>query len=145
MSRVFRLFACLGVLGCLALASCSQVERLPLSNATLEGTVTYQGKPVPYGLVIATQAEGKVSATGNADENGKYKLSNVPLGTVQIAVNTEAGRGMMMGQMMAKSKGAKGASAPSFVDVPKKYFDPTSSGITTNVVEGPNTFNIELK
>jgi hypothetical protein len=131
---------------CMALTSCSEVEPLETTNATLEGSVTYQGKPVPYALVIVASPTADVGAkTTTADADGKYSMADVPLGAVQIGVNTAPARGMMMGKMMSKQKGASAGSAPQVVDVPEKFSKPSSSGITTNIVEGPNTFNVELK
>jgi hypothetical protein len=147
MSGLIRLagYAVVLLFVCIALTSCSEVEPLEVTNATLQGTVTYQGKPVPYALVIAVSTAGTSSATANADADGKYSMTNVPLGGVQIAVNTAAGKGMMMGKMMSKQKGGQAGPAPQMVDVPEKFFKPESSGITTNIVDGPNTFNVELK
>ncbi len=130
---------------CLMMASCSDVEYIELSDATLEGKVTCNGQPVPYALVIVASSQAPAS-TGAADESGYYQLKHVPLGEVQVAVNTDAGRGMMMGRMMAGAKEGKGkGDAPKFVDVPKKFHDPATSGITTTITDGPNTFNIEVK
>jgi hypothetical protein len=145
MSRILHLTGCLGVaVCCLTMASCSRVveKRLDVSEATLEGTITYNGSPVPYALVIVAHQQAPGSQ-GTADAAGKYMVKRVPQGEVQIAVNTEAGRGMATGKIMAATKG-KG-ELPKFVDVPKKYFDPKTSGITTNVKDGANTFNIQLK
>ena len=134
---------------CLLMASCkgNPTVYLETTDATLEGTVTYRGRPVPYALVIAAAPEGQgttPAATANADAQGRYRLTSVPLGQVEIGVNSEAGRGMMMGQMMAASQGA-GGETPTFVDVPNKYFNPTTSGVTTTISDGPNTFDIELE
>ena len=65
--------------------------RPPDSGATLEGTVSYGGQKVMVGLVIAQGADRE--ATGFIDDDGRYKLTNVPLGEVSIGVNTDAGKG----------------------------------------------------
>lgn len=131
------------VLGFLVAASCGKrIERLQLSNATLEGTVTYQGKAVPFALIIVTN--GKESATANADANGKFKVEHVPLGQVQIGVNTDAAKGIAMSAIMAAQRGG-GSPPPPLVDVPKKYFEPSTSGITTTIQDGANTFDINLE
>ncbi len=145
MSRILHVTACLSVaVGCLSMASCSgnKEERLVLSEATLEGTITFNGKPVPYALVILAHSKDP-GVQGTADAAGKYMVQHAPLGEVMIGVNTEAGKGMMMGKVMAAKKGE--GEAPTFVDVPKKYFDPMKSEITTTIKDGANTFNIELK
>ena len=145
MSRILHLTACMGVaVCCLTMASCSgnKEERLKLSDATLEGTITLNGKPVPYALVIVAHAKDP-AAQGTADASGKFMVQHVPLGEVMIAVNSDAGKGMAMGKVMAAKKGE--GEAPTFVDVPKKYFSPKTSEITTTIKEGANTYNIELK
>jgi hypothetical protein len=45
---------------------------------------------------------------------------------------------------MAKSQGKGSGPLPKLIDVPGKYFDPTTSGITTTVNKGDNTFNIVI-
>lgn len=129
----------------LSLTACSEVERLELSDAKLEGKITYKGKPVPYALVIVSASDG-MAATGNADEQGKYVVDHAPVGEVRIGVNTDAGRGNMMGAMMAAGQGDSKGPKPVFVDLPKKFFEPTTSGITTTVKGGepPDTFDIKI-
>jgi hypothetical protein len=107
----------------------------------LEGTVKYGNEPVGVALVIAQNASG--SATGFIDDDGRYKLGNVPLGEVNIAVNTEAGKGQAMGKFMAQSQG-KGKGAPRIVDVPSKFADPAKSGIKTTISKGENKFDIVI-
>jgi hypothetical protein len=134
----------LAVLGLgLLLAGCGpRVHEIayPETGATLEGTVTYGNEKVEAALVVAQNESG--SAAGFVDENGRYKLENVPLGEVSLAVNTEAGKGQAMGKIMAQSQG-KG-KAPKLIDVPKNYADPAKSGITTTINKGPNTYDIVI-
>jgi hypothetical protein len=130
------------------LCGCSSYEaRLPETGASLEGTVTYGGEAVPMALVVVVGSHG--SATGQMEE-GRYKVENVPLGEVKIGVNTDAARGQLISQQMAqgyKGPGAKGGSRPPparFVEVPKKYAEPESSGVTTQIKRGANKFDIVL-
>ena len=123
----------------------SDLEELPKTNAVLEGTITYNGDPVPNALVIV--AGTSFSATSFLSTPGKYQVQNAPLGDVKIAVNTAAAAGRMRAQVMAQSKGkpAPGASAPGLIAIPEKFANPESSGITTNIKEGSNTFDIAIK
>jgi hypothetical protein len=144
MTRLLRSAgAVTAALGFLTVASCSnKIETLPETGATLEGTVTYGKESVPVAMIIVT-GSGSPSATGMVGPDGRYKVENVPLGEVQVAVNTDAAKGMMIGQRMAQSQGkAKGAG--KVVDVPQKFHDPTTSGITTTVKGGANTFDIVI-
>jgi hypothetical protein len=113
----------------------------PETGATLEGTVSYGGEKVEVALVIAQNATG--SSTAFIGDNGRFKLENVPLGEVNLAVNTDAGKGAAMGSMMARSQG-QAKDAPKIIDVPAKYADPATSGIKTNISKGANTYDIVI-
>lgn len=117
--------------------------RLVLSDAILDGRVLYKGKPVPHALVIVQGADSV--STGVADEHGRYNVLYAPVGDVRFGVNTAAGRGMMTGAMMAGKIGKSG-DKPAFIDIPSKYFDPTSSGLVGRVDKkvGQNTFDIKI-
>jgi hypothetical protein len=115
--------------------------RYPETGATLEGTVTYGKDKVGVALVIAQNDTG--SATAFVGENGRYKLENVPLGEVNLAVNTEAGKGQAMGKAMAQSQG-KAKEAPRIIDVPNRFADPAKSGIKTTINKGANSFDIVI-
>ena len=142
MERSLARLALLAVL--LLLAGCSlggSEVRYQESGATLEGTVTYGKETVGAALVIAQNETG--SATAFVDDNGHYKLENVPLGEVNIGVNTAAGKGQAMGKAMAQAQGkAKGAG--KMIDVPGHIADPAKSGIKTKVNKGANTFDIVI-
>jgi len=129
------------------LAGCGQYEyRLPETGATLEGTVTFGGDKVPMALISVLGEKGQ--GNGQVEDEGQYKVENVPLGEVKIGVNTEAMKSNFMSQQMAQSykgPGAKGSGRVTglrFVSVPAKYQDPETSGIKTTVKAGKNTFDI---
>ena len=119
----------------------SEVRR-PETGATLEGTVTYGSEKVTVALVIA-QGENSTAQAFIGDD-GRYKLENVPLGEVHLAVNTAAGKGQMMSQMMAQSQGKAKGTPKVVVEVPAKFGSPTTSGLKTTVSAGPNTYNIAI-
>lgn len=148
MRRILQCFTSLMIVGLsLSAVACSnhyvQEVRRPESGATLEGTVTYNGQKVTVALVIAQGENGTAQAF--IGDDGRYKLENVPLGQVHLAVNVAAGRGQMMSQVMSQSQGKAKGPPKVPVDVPAKYGDPTKSGISTTVAAGPNTFDIVLK
>jgi hypothetical protein len=129
------------VLTC-CLAGCSRYEyRLPETGATLEGTVTYGGETVQMAQINVMS--DKAQAIGQI-EGGRYKVENVPLGQVKIGVNTEAMRSNMIGQQMARAKGVSTGPALKFISVPAKYAEPDTSGITTTIKKGKNTYDIVL-
>jgi hypothetical protein len=126
----------------LALAGCARYEyRLPETGATLEGTVTYGGETVQMAEI---NVFGEKDQTGGQIEDGRYKVERVPLGEVKIGVNTDAVRSNFIGQQMARAKGVSSGPALKFIAVPSKYADPSTSGVTTTIKRGKNTFDIVL-
>src|SRR5436305_8793297 len=124
--------ALLIITGCLV--GCSPYEyRLPRTGATLEGTITYGNDTLQMAQVNVFSDKGQ--AIGRID-GGRYKVENAPLGAVKIGVNTEAERGNAIGQAMARSKGVGTGPAPKFINLPPKYQDPETSGVTTTVKKG---------
>jgi hypothetical protein len=115
--------------------------RRPETGAILEGTVSYGDQKVMVGLVIVQNDKG--SAQGFIDEEGKYKLENVPIGEVNVAVNTDAGKGQLVSRAMSQSKG-KARGLPKVVELPAKFQNPGQSGIKTTVNKGANQFNIVI-
>jgi hypothetical protein len=145
---MLRLNQCLATL---AVAACGLLvgggcglpaKELPETGATLEGKVTYGAQPIMVAMIVI-QGEGGM-ATAFIGEDGRYKAENVPLGKVQIGVNTDAGKGQMTGKMMAQSQSKGQGSLPKIIDVPAKHADPTTSGITTTINKGGNSFDIVI-
>jgi hypothetical protein len=144
MWRGFTLLALLGMAACftmLAAACGERGERLPETGATLEGTINYGGENVPFAMVTVMGQNGM--ATGYVQEDGHFRVANVPLGEVNIGVNTRAAKGQYVSKVMAESKG-KGRSPAKFVDLPAKYHDQETSGLKTTVNKGVNTFDIVI-
>jgi hypothetical protein len=126
-------------------ATYSEEVPMILSDAKLSGKITYKGKPVPYALVIVSNDTS--SSTGPADAQGNYTVDHAPVGAVEIGVNTAAGRGMMMSAVMAARHDKESHDKPSFIDIPPKYFNPKTSGLTTTVSnpKDNNSFDIVIK
>jgi hypothetical protein len=110
--------------------------RLPETGSTLEGTVTYGTEKVLVAQILVWG--DNVSAEGYIQEDGRYKVENAPIGEVKIGVNVAGGTGQLRGMQMA------GKKVPKVTNVPDKYADPTTSGITTTTNKGSNTFDIVI-
>lgn len=126
----------------------TDVEPLVLSKATLKGKVTYRGKPVSSAMVIvATESGNTVAGTGLSDAAGNFLVQFAPVGKVKIGVDTEAGKAMMRGATMAAVMTRNKSAIPPTSDVPRKFFSPETSGITTVLsnADAENQFDIELK
>jgi hypothetical protein len=152
---LFLAVATLGVVGC------------GMGTGDVRGRVTYRGRPVICGGVIMVGPDGR-TVTGQVNAEGHYRLKSVPAGTVRVAVVSPNPTGMFAfaGAEQAKSKIMKDKlsanltksksdnateQAVSKVDrrkwfpLPKQYESTETSGITTIIQRGDNTFDIELK
>jgi hypothetical protein len=144
-------------LGCFLLVSaCSlngSYETVPDTGATLTGTVKYNNQPVTAGLVMAESknTDGRPAGTSaQIGPDGRFLLTNVPLGEVALGVNTMAAKAQVIGQAYAKNAAAAAngksqkVETSKFVDVPTKYADPLKSPIKTTIQPGDNKFDIVL-
>jgi len=142
--------ACFGLLFLLPLISACGLSESELaeSGATLTGAITHNGAPIEFAMVIVQSKDGSKSAIGKINDDGKYVVENCPIGEVLVGVNTDAGRGEFTSKMMQQNKTAldpkssKRISTPKFVELPKKYFDPNTSGLSTTIQAGTNTYDI---
>jgi hypothetical protein len=112
---------------------------LPQTGATLEGDVTYGNEKVGCAMIRAVGSGAVAIAHTFVDDNGHYKLENVPLGTIRFEVDESAGNGNMMGRRMAGEK-----NLPKVLNIPKKYAKADESGLSTTIEKGPNTYNIKI-
>lgn len=124
-------------------------ETLPESGCSMKGTIQFGSEQVPFAL-IRVKGGGR-EATGKVGPEGTYLVENCPIGPVTIGVNTDAGKGDYHSALMAggaytgpDGKGRKRVNMTP-VEVPKKYFDPDTSGLTHTLVGGENKHDIVIK
>jgi hypothetical protein len=162
-ARTFRpSFVCLALASVLALSGCGK------STATVSGVVKFQGEPLPSGTVLIYGADGQ-PIKGTISEDGKYTVADAPVGPVKIAVQVQdsstmpgggaggAGGPADGGQDM--SRGVPGAdehmkkgmdrampgNERRVVSIPARYSSPETSGLSTTLKKGKQTFPIELE
>lgn len=145
-----------GIAAC-ALAGCGRSNNRP-SLGRVRGTVSFQGKPLPTGSLTFTvvgtrQAQGKivdgkiVLAGTFADDDG------VPVGMAHIAVfareplktsspQRPARKLANPREAMAVDRNRR-SGGKSFI--PEKYNDPTTSGLTWNIMAGENEIVLDLR
>lgn len=118
-------------------------EKLPVVSAG--GTVTYQGKPVADASVSFQHSEGKVSATGKTDAQGKFKLSTygaddgAPAGKYRVTVAVSGVKEIEPGVLAPIPEG--GVQSP----IPPKYSNPTESGLDVEVpAAGSSDLKVDL-
>jgi hypothetical protein len=128
------------------------------------GRVTFRGKPVVSGSVVMLGADNKLVSCP-LDAEGRYALNDFPLGTVQVAVVSpnpnpplRLPRRLLKRRekeikLLEEKKDVKDSPAPAapkvdsnkWFPLPKQYELADTSGITTTIHSGDNTFDIELK
>ncbi|MEZ6066404.1 MAG: carboxypeptidase-like regulatory domain-containing protein [Planctomycetaceae bacterium] len=122
-------------------------------QATISGTVTYDGKPIPLDSAVVFHCTEKgVTASGKVDSLGKYSLTGsiehlgIPAGRYQVTVQPPQVKLPVMGEpgyedvMMGKIP-----AAPVVKEIPAKFHKMESSGLVFEVKEGENTFDLDLK
>jgi hypothetical protein len=125
------------------------------ARGQVQGTVTFEGKPVPAGSqVLFMGTKGGYTATGAVAADGTYRLSyqvaaGLPVGeyVVQVAPPADAGGAgpsddpaAMVQRMNLSAKGAGAAKGP----FPDRYAAVGSSGLTFTVGAGDNTADFAL-
>jgi hypothetical protein len=153
MRKICFAFLCLS---CLAVVACNKQGRevsIESTGCSIEGDIYYGDQKVPLAMVIISPANAPPmtgGASAISDDQGHFKVDNISPGPIKIGVNTEAGKGMMIGRNMAGTdplaKGGKKATAPKPpVALPKKFFDPATSGLTHTVEKGENKHDIKIE
>lgn len=152
MSRFVRVLAAVAVAAAAAgVAACgsNRAVALPESGATLTGTIKYGPDQLQYANVLVRGA-GDGVAMGVILDDGTYTVENAPLGEVKVGVLPKASYGRYMSHVMSggaytgpEGKGRKKVNL-KFLDVPDQFYDPETSGLTTTVVKGTNTFDIVI-
>jgi hypothetical protein len=111
------------------LAGCSSEE----PTASVSGKVTLDGAPVSAGTVLLMSDDGQ-AASAELQSDGSYTL-NCRLGSFKVAVSPPP---------PADPLSNPDATTSAAVEIPQKYHDFGGSGLTTEVKEASNTFDISL-
>jgi hypothetical protein len=101
--------------------------------AVVSGTVTYKSKPLPAGTITFHGADGKIGS-GKLGTDGRYAVSNAPLGPVKISILTPP----------ATSKDPAAVAGSTSVVLPPHYADPDKSLLTFKVEPGSQVHHIDL-
>jgi hypothetical protein len=114
----------------LALAGCFG------GKGEVSGIVTFDGKPLPGGMVTFIPANGKPESS-RIGEDGAYRVTNVPAGRVQIKVVTQP--------PVEFGTGEPFLPLGKYVAIPERYSDPERSGFTWEVKRGKQEYNLTLE
>jgi hypothetical protein len=123
------------ILAPLVLAGCGSGK-----PGTVEGMVTLDGAPVAGEVSVQfTCANGEVRAVP-VRRDGYYRSLLIPVGPAKVAVTPDI-------QVVSKKKKGKaepGAPPQHAVQIPQKYLNADTSGLSTTVRSGTHTYDIEM-
>jgi hypothetical protein len=108
------------------------------------GKVTFQGKPVAAGVVRFSNPQIGIDMTAALRPDGTYEVvrahgPGLPEGTYQVAI---------MPPPIGRSKGSAVEDLPAppkRPDIPEKYRQPSTSGLTLTVQPGKNCFDVDMR
>lgn len=129
------------VLGLLVLASCStRGEEL----GKVRGQVSCDGQPVAEGLLIFSNAAKGVHIVAPLRADGSYEVEmaeghGLPLGVYQVYVSPPLPDLPAVGPIASKPL------AKEYANIPKRYRDPKTSGLTVTVPRGGTVFDVPMK
>ena len=114
-------------------------------TANVSGNVTFQGKPITFGL-ITFQSEVKDvpnSVRSGEIRNGKFSVQEIPVGNTKIAVSST----QVDPKPGPSPTGAQVMEPPPvgpYIAIPQKYNLAATSGLTFEVKNGPQTKDFAL-
>jgi hypothetical protein len=122
------------------------------SKGNVTGKVTHKGKPVASGSVTLIASDNLAYGT-MISADGTYSIPNVPAGPVKIAVVSPnpgaATRGTAMkGSGIDDASGGPDLAAPAaggWFEIPEKYADHQSSGLTATVRSPVTMIDLNLE
>jgi hypothetical protein len=140
-------------------AGCSSGKN-PEAPARVSGVVTYQGKPLPGGM-IAFHPAGKAPYSSAIGADGTYEVVDLPAGEMAVTVETESvnpdrksqtyggaiGERMKAERLKAEGKAGTMPQQPTgrYRKIPSQYANAKTSPLTLTLEAGRQVKPIELK
>lgn len=121
----------IGAVACsAAIFGCSPQRAQRADRAIASGTVTYKGKPLGGGIITFAASGTSNTSSGMLKADGTYYIEDVPVGENNITIDPET---------IKPNLGSR------YVQIPAKYLQATTSGLTSKIELGENTadFNLE--
>ena len=107
----------------------------------ITGKVTFEGQAVSEGLVLFSNIEKGINMTSIIKPDGSYEVvtpkgNGLPTGTYQVSVCPPRAK-LVTGEAPPKIK--------QHANIPAKYRDFKTAGLSLTVQKGENPFDIEMK
>ncbi len=118
------------------------------AKAKISGLVKYNGEPLPSGTITFQSDAGDKPVKGTSIVDGKYTISDFPVGPAKISVITlppATGGAPPTGSAIQGPGSSMAPVTPDkYVPIPKKYGNPGTSGLTYDVKAGDQTKDFDL-
>jgi hypothetical protein len=112
-------------------------------RAAVSGTLRHQGKAVQIGVVLVVDADG-MPHSGRIQPDGTYAVTDVPAGPVRFAVSSREPLPLVKGKR-EQPEGQKAQPPVNWFPLPKHVEAVGTSGLSTTLKPGPNTFDLDLE
>jgi hypothetical protein len=118
----------------------------------ISGKVTFQGKPVSVGQIRFCNPKAGIDVVESLDSGGKYAIimgnrRGLPEGEYQVAIIPKLDFSRMKSdehlRPIPSTMPSEAERNPP--NIPKKYHDPITSGLTVTVKPEPNTFDVDMQ
>ncbi len=128
----FLALACLIALAVLPafLAGCSGGQ----PTGSVSGKVTLGGAPLTAGCIQFTNQASGIGESAELDASGTYQVAALPLGEYQVAITPPP----------PPAPHEMDQPGPSRVNIPGKYQDVKTSGLSATITPGANTAEFDL-
>ncbi len=133
----------------LSVAGCGGNPYGPTGKIT--GRLTMEGKPLPAGHSVSfMQMEKGFLAFGITDADGKFEVKSwnngeMPVGKYDVMIGPPSGENADTSQMSAEERFDNPQPQKIKVPFPVRYRETTKSGLSYEIKEGPNHFDIDIK
>jgi hypothetical protein len=118
-------------------------------GGSVSGDVTYEGEPVKDGYISFIPTDGRGQTAAGPIKDGKYSVSNVPLGKKTVKVEASSGAGpsvQSQGDMEKLSKEWMGKVGPSgIISTETVPANADGNNQSYDVQSGTHVLNLTLK
>ena len=104
-------------------------------TGSISGKVTHNGEPLTTGVVMFLDSDAGIGASAELDADGVYEVLSLPTGQYQVAIQAPPAP--------SPEEVASGAQLEK-LEIPDKYLDPQTSGLTATITEGENSADFTL-
>lgn len=121
----------------------------PTTTGSVEGRVTFKGKPVGTGLVVFIDPDGHATLPVAVDADGTFRIPKVPIGLMKVSFDNPPPPSLPAAVRTTGDEDpeitALREQAKRFVATPLRYKDPASSGLSFEIQRGVNICHLDLQ